>query len=98
MARFKLIVEVEAYDDIEQAYNWYAARSESAADDFRSELRAAQERAASQPEWAEQHILNTRRISLRRFPYSIIFRQIDDTVVIIAVAHAKRDESFWQDR
>lgn len=98
MPKHKLRVEAEAYADIADARDWYAAQSERAAADFLIELRFAQERAADQPEWAQAHVMGTRRVSLRRFPYSVIFREHGDLIVIIAVAQAKRDEAYWANR
>ena len=34
----------------------------------------------------------------RRFPYRIVFRVIDDTVVIYAVLHSARHDRHWQRR
>ncbi len=85
----------EAQDDVDEAYQWYFSQSEKAAANFLAELDAAQERVLSQPDWAQRHLLDTRRISLKRFPYSVIFREHGDLIVIIAVAHAKRDEAYW---
>ncbi|MDZ4783016.1 MAG: type II toxin-antitoxin system RelE/ParE family toxin [Planctomycetia bacterium] len=98
MPKLSLKVKAEAYDEIAEVFDWYAARSEKAAQEFRAALRVAQDSAVNQPEWAEKYLHDTRRISLRRFPHSIIFRQKDDEIVIIAVAHAKRDEAYWENR
>jgi toxin ParE1/3/4 len=39
-----------------------------------------------------------RRISLRRFPYGIIFRRDGDVVRVIAVAHRRRKPRYWASR
>jgi hypothetical protein len=35
---------------------------------------------------------------LNRFPYSIIVRAMTDKIVVVALAHGRRDSAFWQGR
>lgn len=39
-----------------------------------------------------------RRFMLRRFPFGIIYAQLDQGILILAVAHAKRSPGYWQSR
>ena len=39
-----------------------------------------------------------RRLPLRRFPYSIIYRLEDSEVHVLAIAHQRRRPGFWQGR
>ena len=38
----------------------------------------------------------TRRVSLRRFPYSLFYRIIDDQVIVVACMHGRRHPRRWQ--
>lgn len=40
----------------------------------------------------------TRRLPLRRFPYSIIYELRDEEVRVLAVAHQRRRPGFWTGR
>lgn len=40
----------------------------------------------------------TRRVLLRRFPYMVIYRALEDRVLVVAFAHAKRRPAYWTDR
>jgi plasmid stabilization system protein ParE len=40
----------------------------------------------------------TRRLPLRRFPYSIFYQVGDDEVRVLAIAHQSRKPGFWQKR
>jgi plasmid stabilization system protein ParE len=40
---------------------------------------------------------DTRRAVLRRFPYAIYFRILDDDIVILAV-HGRQDPQRWKSR
>ena len=39
-----------------------------------------------------------RRVLLKRFPYSIIFYERKDEIVIIAFAHSSRRPGYWRSR
>ena len=39
-----------------------------------------------------------RRIMLRRFPFAVLFRESEDTVQVLAVAHHRRRPSYWLGR
>ncbi|MGH6931682.1 MAG: hypothetical protein ACREEE_04545, partial [Dongiaceae bacterium] len=39
-----------------------------------------------------------RRILVRRFPFAIIYRQLDGVIQIIAVAHLHRNPGYWRGR
>jgi len=39
-----------------------------------------------------------RRVLLRRFPYSIVFYESEDQVVIVAFAHSSRRPGYWRSR
>ena len=38
------------------------------------------------------------RIRLRRFPFTVLFRESDATIVVLAVAHHRRRPSYWLGR
>ena len=40
----------------------------------------------------------TRRAPLHRFPYSLFYRLEEESIVIIAFFHGKRDPTHWQRR
>ena len=35
---------------------------------------------------------------MRRFPYIVMFTVADDSVEVVAIAHAKRRPGYWVDR
>ena len=39
-----------------------------------------------------------RRVLLQRFPYSLVYRVVDEQVIVVAVVHAKRNPSVWRTR
>jgi toxin ParE1/3/4 len=39
-----------------------------------------------------------RKMILRRFPFSIVYVERDDAIVIIAIAHQRRRPGYWRGR
>ena len=52
---------------------------------FRDALRAALIRISENPKQFPPAIKSTRRALLRRFPYILVFREMDDAVYIVAL-------------
>jgi plasmid stabilization system protein ParE len=84
--------------DYRQALAWYQERSPRAAAGFEAAVEVALQRIADAPElWAlcdDRH----RFYILRRYPYSIVYRIEGEDVLVVAVAHSSRDESYWHGR
>jgi plasmid stabilization system protein ParE len=87
-----------AAEELEAAAQWYWDRSERAALAFRSELDRAVRLIAETPDRWPEYVSGTRRFLLRRFPFSIVYRQVQSDIQVIAVAHAKRRPGYWRDR
>ena len=41
---------------------------------------------------------DTRRALVRRFPYAVYFRPIDDAIIVLAVLHGRRSPRHWRSR
>jgi plasmid stabilization system protein ParE len=41
---------------------------------------------------------NTRACQMKRFPYSIIYRDYGDEIVVVALQHHSRDPRRWEER
>lgn len=41
---------------------------------------------------------NIRRISLKCFPFKIVFRDVEEGVQILAISHKRRRPDYWLDR
>jgi len=94
----KLIVTPEAAGDIEQAYHWYKGRSAELGQAFLAEVRRAFGRIQERPVAAPVMHRETRRLRLRRFPYGVFYRHLEERLVIVACFHARRDPRLWKAR
>ena len=96
----RLIVKPAAEQDIEEAFLWYERQAPGQENRFRAEIRAALDRARSEP--TSFPIVSvktgTRRVILHRFPYSIFFVIDSDDVFVTACVHHSRHPRLWRSR
>jgi plasmid stabilization system protein ParE len=98
MNRKRLRIQSQAQQEINEAFDWYFKRSPEAADAFLTEIGASLEQIASHPRRYPAFTKNTRRRILANFPYSVIFQEKDDVILVVAIAHAKRRPGYWRER
>jgi plasmid stabilization system protein ParE len=87
-----------AVDEAEAARDWYAARDLAAAVAFLVELETAFSAIVEHPTRWPAYMGGTRRYLLRRFPFSVVYRELNGSVEIIAIAHAGREPGYWRSR
>ena len=88
----------EASRELDAALDWYLERSLAAAEAFLMEIDYGNQLIRETPQMWPRFEGNTRRYVLRKFPYSIIFREVDDLIEVVAVAHQKRRSGYWLNR
>ncbi len=98
MSRPLLEFHPDARVDVLQAYDWYADRSQTAADAFQEELQRAGIAIQRNPLLWDNYLFGTRRYLMKRFPYVVVDRLAEDRIEIIAVAHGRRRPGFWKGR
>jgi hypothetical protein len=42
--------------------------------------------------------LHVRKLPSQRFPYAIVFIELDDEIRVLAIAHGKRQPGYWRAR
>jgi toxin ParE1/3/4 len=92
------VVRPAAAEDIRRAYTWYERAREGLGEEFLVEVRAAIGAALAGPEAYPILHRQTRRVLVRRFPYGLFYRVVDDIVVFVACTHTRRDPERWQRR
>ncbi len=88
----------QARSEIDDAVDWYSDRSVRAAEAFLRELDQGMRLIAQSPAVWPTFEAGTRRYVLPRYPYSIIYREKEDGIEIVAVAHHKRRPAYWVGR
>ena len=87
-----------ATEEAEAAVRWYNERLAGLGNDFRLELLGAVDRIVRAPLlWPPSaYDRRARRFLLPRFPYGVVYVvAADASVVVVAVAHARRPPRYW---
>lgn len=94
----ELIWRGEAIRDVQEAFDWYELRSAGTGHRLLSELDEyvafILENAGGPARWRTRY----GKMTLKRFPYQLIYRFERNTVIIYSVFHTKRDPKRWGDR
>jgi len=98
MARLPLEFHPGARIDALESYDWYAERSQKAAEAFQEEPQVAGRAIQQSPERWASYLFGTHRYLLKRFPYVIAYRIAADRIEIVAVAHGRRKPGYWKER
>ena len=88
----------EAIEDARAARLWYTERSPLAAAAFVAEPDRAVAAFGEAPGRWPRHLGNARRFVMQHFPLTVVYRELQDRVEVIAVVHAKRRPGYWRDR
>ena len=96
MTVYVLEIAPLAERDIQDAFIWYRERNAAIADAFRAEaFEVIQKIGASPRGKAADEEGNSRRV-LHRFPYSVVYELVENTVTIVAVSHHRRSPNYWR--
>lgn len=89
----------KALAEAEEAARWYRENGGAVpARAFAQELRRVVELAAGQPGIGAPGLRGTTRLYFKRFPYTLIFRNQDSSIRVIAIAHQSRRPGYWVGR
>lgn len=64
-------------------------------DEFAVEVEQSARQIAVHPESGSPHLLGTRRVHVERFPYSLVYTERNEQLIILAVAHHRRRPEYW---
>jgi plasmid stabilization system protein ParE len=93
-----LEIHPAAQAEAEAAARYYAERNPRAAVAFTDELDAAVVQIELAPHTFLKHVRSTRRLLLRRFPFAVVYRFDEASILIVAVAHGSRRPGYWARR
>ena len=81
--------------DLNSAVSYYNRQRPGLGDEFRSEIYATIDRVRSNPLHFQVVERDIRRGFVHRFPYSVLFRVVnDETVRVLVIRHHRRHPSF----
>ena len=88
----------EARAEALEARVWYEQKAPGLGLEFARAIEASIASAARTPEAYPVIEGECKRVLLRRFPYSIIFRPSNRGILVVAVFHHKREPGIWLPR
>jgi plasmid stabilization system protein ParE len=94
----ELMLAPEVEQDVSEAYMWYNEHSVGLGAEFLTCVDACIQSICRNPEMHPVVYQNCRRGLIRRFPYSIFFEYIGNTVIIYAVFHNSQNPLKWRRR
>ena len=94
----ELIVAPEAEQDVDEAYAWYEGRRVGLGEEFLGCVDSCVHAICRNPESCEFAHKNYRRSSVRRFPYIIFYKYVNNIVTVYCVFHSSRDPQKWRRR
>jgi plasmid stabilization system protein ParE len=95
---YRIVVRPEADAEIADAARWYESQEHGLGFEFLRAFRTAVAVLRRNPFTYQKVMMETRRVLLRRFPYSVFYEVHDDDVVILACFHTGRNPEAWQER
>lgn len=92
----KPVFRPQADQEVQSARQWYEEQRPGLGIEFANAIDEVVERISSNPLAFPTVHMETRRAVVRRFPYGIYFRVLEDQIVITAVMHGRRHQRRWQ--
>lgn len=89
----RVLFRPQAKVEVLEAQVWYESRVAGLGLEFARVLDAAVATAVRNPETFAAVAGNCRRVLLRRFPFSMVYRVRGDEFLVVAVFHHRRDQS-----
>ena len=84
--------------EIKSSYQWYQKQAHGLGDDFLLELENSFDTILNFPDTWPLFNKSYRRFLLSKFPFSVLYRVVDNYIYIVAVMHNSRKPYYWNDR
>jgi plasmid stabilization system protein ParE len=95
---YKVTLKADAEQDLLDALAWYDQQRPGLGSELLAEVEVVLDRISENPYLHPVIHRDIRRALTGRFPYGVFFILEDDSIVVLAVLHAKRDPAHWQQR
>jgi toxin ParE1/3/4 len=88
----------QAESEFAESAVFYNGRLPGLGDDFFTAVKLASRQIQADPLRRPLRRDGTRKVTLPRFPYAIVYRDDPEQILIVAVAHGARRPGYWQNR
>jgi plasmid stabilization system protein ParE len=87
-----------AQSELDEAIDWYDQQAPGLGEAFLIETLKVFRLIRQFPEAWHPLGPGVRRCRINRFPYSVIYAQEGDELLVLAIAHQHREPHYWRDR
>ena len=87
-----------AEQEFVEAVDYYNDQCQGLGYEFAAEIKSTMKRIVNFPKAWTKISPRTRRCLTNKFPFGVLYRIYDDTILVIAIMHMKRDPIHWQKR
>jgi toxin ParE1/3/4 len=92
----KVVFNEEAQEEMEEASLWYEAKKAGLGEDFLAMVEKALAEISRSPKaFGFFQKTEFRKRQTKKFPYLVIYKEREDHVWVVAVAHGKRKPGYW---
>jgi toxin ParE1/3/4 len=93
------LLHTDAEAELRHALEYYEQQRPGLGREFREEFEAALERVRQNPYlYAAEDDSGARLCPLRRFPFTLVYLDLEDRIWIAALAHQRRRPRYWARR
>lgn len=96
--RYNLTFTLFAEKDIEEIIEWYGKQNIDLSRKFIISLDKTVQSVTKNPFLFQEVYKNYRCINCDKFPYKIIYRTIENNIIVTAITHHKRNPKIWKVR
>ena len=94
----RLVFRPEAEAELLEARAWYEAERAGLGAIFAAAIETTVTAILQNPLAYPRVKSDTRRAPVRRFPYAVYFRALNDEILVLAVMHGRRNPRRWRSR
>lgn len=87
-----------AQRELDDTFEYYEFLQKDLGYRFISEVKKSIERISFFPYTWQKITSDTRRCLVKGFPYGVIYKVYDKSIVVIAIANLHRKPDYWKDR
>jgi plasmid stabilization system protein ParE len=95
---YKIFIRPEAEIDLDEAYFWYERQKVGLGKELVFQVDTCIASIQRDPFSYPLKYKGVRKALVYRFPYGVFYTVDEQTIVVFAIFHAKRDPRVWQDR
>ena len=81
--------------DLDESAAWYEEKEPGVGEQFHAAVRLTLQKIRRHPQLGTPRRRNSRKWRVAGFPYSVVYREELKSIVVVAIAHAKRREDYW---